>query len=91
VNCVTVILRSCTTEILWISCIDASIPLLQRAANLNKLANAWTPLYQTLTPDQKERTAFSQSSSLGGWATSLNVLRSQKRPRREEGAKYDRT
>jgi hypothetical protein len=68
--------------------IDASMPSLQRAAYLNKLANAWTPLYQTLTSDQKEHTAFSQSSSFGGWATSLNVLRSQKRPRREKGAKY---
>jgi hypothetical protein len=31
--------------------------LTQRAANLNKLADAWQPLYQTLTPDQKRRMA----------------------------------
>jgi hypothetical protein len=29
----------------------------QRAANLKKLADAWQPLYQTLTPDQKRRMA----------------------------------
>jgi LTXXQ motif family protein len=27
----------------------------QRAANQKKLADAWQPLYQTLTPDQKQR------------------------------------
>lgn len=32
--------------------------LAQRAADLNKLATAWEPLYQTLTPDQKQRMAF---------------------------------
>ena len=29
----------------------------QRAADLKKLADAWQPLYQTLTPDQKRRMA----------------------------------
>jgi len=29
--------------------------LAQRSADLNKLADAWQPLYQTLTPDQKRR------------------------------------
>jgi hypothetical protein len=29
--------------------------LVQRSADLNKLADAWQPLYQTLTPDQKRR------------------------------------
>jgi hypothetical protein len=29
----------------------------QRATDLNKLADAWQPLYQTLTPDQKRRMA----------------------------------
>jgi hypothetical protein len=29
--------------------------LAQRAAGLNKLADAWQPLYQSLTPDQKQR------------------------------------
>ncbi len=27
----------------------------QRAANLKKLADAWQPLYQTMSPDQKKR------------------------------------
>lgn len=31
--------------------------LMQRATDLNKLADAWQPLYQTLTPDQKRRMA----------------------------------
>jgi hypothetical protein len=30
----------------------------QRAADLKKLADAWQPLYQTLSPDQKRRMAF---------------------------------
>jgi hypothetical protein len=29
----------------------------QRAADLKKLADAWQPLYQTLTQDQKRRMA----------------------------------
>src|SRR5215470_17917153 len=29
--------------------------LVQRAADLNKLAAAWQPLYETLTPDQRRR------------------------------------
>jgi LTXXQ motif family protein len=32
--------------------------LAQRAADLKKLADAWQPLYQTFTPDQKRRMAF---------------------------------
>ena len=32
--------------------------LAQRAAELKKLAAAWQPLYQTLTPDQKRRLGF---------------------------------
>lgn len=32
--------------------------LAQRSADLNKLADAWQPLYQTLTPDQKKRMGF---------------------------------
>jgi hypothetical protein len=31
--------------------------LAQRAANLKKLADAWQPLFQMLTPDQKQRMA----------------------------------
>jgi hypothetical protein len=30
----------------------------QRAADLKKLADAWQPLYQTLSPDQKRRMAY---------------------------------
>lgn len=32
--------------------------LSQRSADLNKLAEAWQPLYKTLNPDQKRRLAF---------------------------------
>ena len=32
--------------------------LSQRGADLKKLADAWKPLYQTLSPDQKERMVF---------------------------------
>ena len=32
--------------------------LTQKAADLKKLAEAWQPLYQTLTPDQKRRMGF---------------------------------
>jgi hypothetical protein len=32
--------------------------LSQRGADLKKLADAWGPLYQTLSPDQKERMVF---------------------------------
>lgn len=32
--------------------------LAQRATDLKKLADAWEPLYQTLTPDQRQRMAF---------------------------------
>lgn len=32
--------------------------LAQRATDLDKLADAWQPLYQTLTPEQKKRMGF---------------------------------
>jgi hypothetical protein len=32
--------------------------LAQRSADLKRLADAWQPLYQTLTPDQKRRMAL---------------------------------
>ncbi len=32
--------------------------LSQRAADIKKLADAWEPLYKTLSPDQKKRMAF---------------------------------
>ena len=31
--------------------------LAQRSADLKKLADAWQPLYKTLTPEQKQRMA----------------------------------
>jgi hypothetical protein len=31
--------------------------LAQRSADIKKLATAWQPLYETLTPDQKKRMA----------------------------------
>jgi hypothetical protein len=36
----------------------------QRAADLKKLAAAWQPLYQTLTPEQKRRLGFVAVSAL---------------------------
>ena len=38
----------------------------QRAADLKKLADAWEPLYKTLTPDQKKRMAFATYASMRG-------------------------
>jgi iron uptake system EfeUOB component EfeO/EfeM len=38
--------------------------LAQRASDLKKLAAAWQPLYQTLTPDQKRRLGFLAMSVL---------------------------
>ena len=35
--------------------------LAQRSADLKRLAEAWEPLYQTLTPEQKRRMAFLRS------------------------------
>ena len=43
--------------------------LAQRAADLKRLATAWSPLYQTLTAEQKRRLAFLQ----------LTVLRDMRR------------
>ncbi|MDR7036057.1 hypothetical protein J2X36_000793 [Methylobacterium sp. BE186] len=38
----------------------------QRAAGLKKLADAWQPLYQTLTPDQKARMRVVVTRVIGG-------------------------
>lgn len=38
----------------------------QRAADLKKLADAWRPLYETLTPDQKKRMAFATYAAMRG-------------------------
>jgi hypothetical protein len=38
--------------------------LTERAADLKKLADAWRPLYQTLTPDQRRRLAHVEMIAL---------------------------
>ncbi|WP_426613833.1 Spy/CpxP family protein refolding chaperone [Bradyrhizobium sp. McL0616] len=38
----------------------------QRAADLKKLADAWEPLYKTLTADQKKRMAFATYAAMRG-------------------------
>jgi hypothetical protein len=38
----------------------------QRAADLKKVADAWEPLYKTLTPDQKKRMAFATYAAMRG-------------------------
>jgi hypothetical protein len=38
--------------------------LTQRGADLKKLADAWQPLYQTFTPEQKRRLGFVAVSAL---------------------------
>jgi hypothetical protein len=40
--------------------------LAQRATDLNKLVDAWEPLYRSLTPDQKERVRFLAQRVLPG-------------------------
>jgi Spy/CpxP family protein refolding chaperone len=40
--------------------------LSQRGADLKKLADAWEPLYKTLTPDQKKRMAFATYAAMRG-------------------------
>ena len=40
--------------------------LVQRGADLKKLADAWEPLYKTLSPDQKRRTAFVSYATMRG-------------------------
>jgi len=40
--------------------------LSQRAADLKKVADAWEPLYKTLTPDQKKRMAFATYAAMRG-------------------------
>jgi hypothetical protein len=45
--------------------------LAQRAADLKKLAAAWQPLYQTLTPDQKRRMGLLAVSALRELRTAM--------------------
>ena len=40
--------------------------LSQRSADLKKLAEAWEPLYKTLSPDQKKRMAFATYAAARG-------------------------
>lgn len=40
--------------------------LIQRGADLKKLADAWEPLYKTLTTDQKKRMAFATYAAMRG-------------------------
>ena len=40
--------------------------LSQRAADLKKVADAWEPLYKTLTPDQTKRMAFATYAAMHG-------------------------
>jgi hypothetical protein len=40
--------------------------LTQRAADLKKLADAWEPLYKTLSTDQKKRMAFATYAAMRG-------------------------
>src|SRR5262245_11947613 len=56
--------------------------LAQRASDLKKLAAAWQPLYQTLTPDQKRRLGFVAM-------VALSELRDRVEERRIEAAGRD--
>jgi hypothetical protein len=40
--------------------------LTQRATDLKKLADAWEPLYKTLSADQKKRMAFATYAAMRG-------------------------
>lgn len=44
----------------------------QRAADLKKLADAWEPLYKTLTPDQKKRMAFVSYAAMRGMRDAID-------------------
>jgi hypothetical protein len=49
--------------------------LADRAAGLRKLADAWQPLYQTLTPDQKTRLRIVAVNAIGGLRTAMENRR----------------
>jgi hypothetical protein len=51
--------------------------LAQRAADLKKLAAAWQPLYQTLTPDQKRRMGLLAMSALRELRSAVEERRMQ--------------
>lgn len=44
----------------------------QRAADLKKLADAWEPLYKTLTSDQKKRMAFATYAAMRGMRDAID-------------------
>jgi hypothetical protein len=49
--------------------------LTERAAGLKKLADAWQPLYQTLSPDQKTRMRLLTVRAVEGLAAAVNDRR----------------
>jgi hypothetical protein len=49
--------------------------LAQRAAELKKLVDVWEPLYQSLTPDQKERVRFVAQRVLPGLRVAVETGR----------------
>jgi hypothetical protein len=49
--------------------------LTERAASLRKLADAWQPLYQSLTPDQKMRLRLVTAHAIEGLRTALENRR----------------
>jgi hypothetical protein len=49
--------------------------LAQRATELNKLVDAWEPLYRSLTPDQKERARFLAERVLSGMTAAVQTGR----------------
>jgi hypothetical protein len=57
-----------------------STALAQRSADLKKLADAWQPLYQTLSPDQKKRMGHLALTALY-FARSLPAYRAARRMR----------
>ena len=49
--------------------------LADRAAGLRKLADAWQPLYQSLTPDQKTRLRLVTVHAIEGFRTAMENRR----------------
>jgi hypothetical protein len=49
--------------------------LADRAAGLRKLADAWQPLYQSLTPDQKTRLRLVTIHAIEGFRTAMENRR----------------
>src|SRR5262249_12881380 len=58
--------------------------LAQRAADLKKLAAAWQPLYQTLTPDQKRRMGLLAVSALRELRTAIEERHMQAEEEEEQ-------